>query len=62
MDDASIERAVDIFRGIYDEYLNGTEVTPYLSIIPDKNYYLIGRAHSVKDVKRDEADSGNGWW
>lgn len=58
MDDASIERAVDIFREIYNEYLNGTEVTPYLSIIPDKNYYLIGRAHSVKDVKRDEADSG----
>ena len=28
------------FRFIYDTYLKGTDAKPYLSIIPDKNYFL----------------------
>lgn len=40
MDEDSIERAADIFEKIYDNNLRGTEVRPYLCVIPDKNYVL----------------------
>lgn len=39
MDGSSIERATEIFENIYKQYLQGTDVKAYISIIPDKNYF-----------------------
>lgn len=41
----SFERAVGIFRKIYDSYLSETKTEVYLSVIPDKNYFLAGKRH-----------------
>lgn len=41
LDEASIDNAAKKFNNIYEKYLKGTETDIYLSIIPDKNYYLI---------------------
>ena len=30
------------FNNVYEKYLKGTNTKVYFSIIPDKNYYLIG--------------------
>jgi RNA polymerase sigma factor (sigma-70 family) len=38
----SIDNAGKKFKYVYDKYLNGTSTNVYFSIIPDKNYYLIG--------------------
>ncbi|MCM1193681.1 MAG: hypothetical protein NC123_17740 [Butyrivibrio sp.] len=40
MDSASLENAAARFRRIYDKYLAGRDVNIYLSVIPDKNYFL----------------------
>ncbi len=40
MNEASLVRAADIFREIYDKHLQGTEAEVYFSVIPDKNYFL----------------------
>lgn len=37
---ASVDRAADRFRYVYDTYLSGTDVSVYLSVIPDKGYFL----------------------
>ena len=37
---ASVERAADRFRYVYDTYLSGTDTKVYLSVIPDKGYFL----------------------
>lgn len=42
MDEASIQRAADIFEKINETYFTGTEVKPYFCVIPDKNYVLAG--------------------
>jgi len=39
LDEASVDYATDKFRYIYDNYLDNTDVSIYMSIIPDKNYY-----------------------
>lgn len=39
LDYQSIDYATGKFRYIYDTYLAGTDVSIYMSIIPDKNYY-----------------------
>ncbi len=39
LNEKSVENATDKFRYIYDSYLDGTDVSIYMSIIPDKNYY-----------------------
>lgn len=39
LDEESVNHATDKFRYIYDNYLIGTDVSIYMSIIPDKNYY-----------------------
>lgn len=36
----SVERAADRFRYVYDTYLSGTDVSVYLSVIPDKGYFM----------------------
>ncbi len=40
LNEAMVENAAQKFAGIYDKYLAGTEVNAYVSIIPDKNYFL----------------------
>lgn len=40
MNKASIDNAAARFRRIYDKYLAGQDVNIYLSVIPDKNYFL----------------------
>ncbi len=39
LDNSSVEYATDKFRYIYDNFLADTDVSIYMSIIPDKNYY-----------------------
>lgn len=38
--DASLEHAAERFQSLYDQFLKGTDVNLYLSIIPDKNAFL----------------------
>lgn len=40
LNEASVERAGERFRYVYEKYLKGTNTKNYLSIIPDKNYFL----------------------
>ena len=40
MDEDSIYRAALIFEDLYDTYFKDTEVTPYIALVPDKNYFL----------------------
>ena len=40
MNEASIRHMQERFQFVYDKYLKGTNVKPYLSVIPDKNYFL----------------------
>lgn len=51
MDENSIERAVGIFSWIYDNYMVGTEVKPYLCIIPDKNSVMADREYLSIDYE-----------
>ena len=44
LDEASLENAAARFRNVYDAYLAGTGSRVYLSVIPDKNYFLAGPA------------------
>lgn len=40
LNEASVERAGERFRYVYEKYLKDTNTKNYLSIIPDKNYFL----------------------
>ena len=40
LNEESVERAGDRFRYVYEKYLKDTNTKNYLSIIPDKNYFL----------------------
>ena len=40
LNEASLERAGERFRYVYEKYLKDTNTKNYLSIIPDKNYFL----------------------
>ena len=40
LNDSSIDHAAERFRYIYDRYLAGTGSDVYLSVVPDKNYFL----------------------
>ncbi len=42
LNEDSIENAGKKFKFVYDKYLKDTNANVYFSIIPDKNYYLIG--------------------
>lgn len=43
MDTASLDNAAAKFERIYNKYLSGKNVNVYLSVIPDKNYFLAGQ-------------------
>uniref|UniRef100_UPI0006CF38B8 DHHW family protein n=1 Tax=Clostridium sp. NkU-1 TaxID=1095009 RepID=UPI0006CF38B8 len=40
LNEASIERAADKFRYLYEKYMEGRNVNVYLTIVPDKGYFL----------------------
>lgn len=40
MNTESLDYAAARFRRVYDKYLQGKEIKVYLSVIPDKNYFL----------------------
>ncbi len=40
LNEASVERAGERFQYVYEKYLKDTNTKNYLSIIPDKNYFL----------------------
>ncbi len=40
MNNDSLENASERFRNVYDKYLSDSSCSVYLSIIPDKNYFL----------------------
>lgn len=42
LDSASVDRAASVFQSVYDKYLADTGSSVYLSVIPDKNYFLAG--------------------
>ena len=43
MDTASLDNAAAKFERIYDKYLSGKNVNVYLSVIPDKNFFMAGQ-------------------
>ena len=40
LNEASVKRAGERFQYVYEKYLKGTDTKSYISIIPDKNYFL----------------------
>lgn len=44
LNESSVNSAVSKFRSIYEKYLSGTDSRVYLSIVPDKHYFL-GKNH-----------------
>ncbi len=42
LNEQSVENAGEKFKNVYDKYLKDRNTNVYFSIIPDKNYYLIG--------------------
>ncbi len=42
LNEESIDNSAKKFNNVYEKYLKDTETNVYFSIIPDKNYYLIG--------------------
>ena len=40
LSDKALSKTVKKFRSIYDKYMKGTDVKVYISVIPDKNYFL----------------------
>ena len=42
LNDASVSHAISVFDGLYKTYLEGTDCRIYLSVVPDKGYYLDG--------------------
>ena len=52
MDEESIKRATDIFSRINDNYFVGTDVKPYLCVIPDKNYVLAENEYLSMDYEK----------
>ena len=61
MDEASISHAQERFQFVYDKYLKGTDVRTYLSVIPDKNYFLAEQnGYPALDYGAFFADMQNG--
>lgn len=42
LDKESVANATDKFQAIFDKYISGTDAEVYLSIVPDKGYFLAG--------------------
>lgn len=62
LQEAMVQNANKVFASIYDTYLKKSNVQTYLSIIPDKNYYLLDEDYLlmdydtlVEDVKKNNA-------
>lgn len=51
MDEDSIYRATLIFENLYEKYLKDTKVSPYIAIVPDKNYFLAGEGVLAMDYE-----------
>lgn len=52
MNTDSLDNAVKRFRRIYDKYLDGINVNIYLSVIPDKNFFLAeGNGYPAMDYE-----------
>lgn len=51
MEEDSIIRAAKIFEGIYEKYLQDSEVNAYFSVIPDKSYFLAGKDYLSMDYE-----------
>lgn len=52
MDESSIKRAAAVFSKINKKYFEGTDVKPYLCVIPDKNYVLAGNEYLSMDYEK----------
>lgn len=53
MNTASLDNAAAKFERIYNKYLSGKNVNVYLSVIPDKNYFLAGQnGYPVMDYEK----------
>ena len=52
IDEDSIKRAGAIFSRINKKYFEGTNVKPYLCVIPDKNYVLAGKEYLSIDYEQ----------
>lgn len=48
LNEESVDYACERFRNIYEKYLAGTQAHCYLSVIPDKNYFLADAHGSLK--------------
>lgn len=53
MKEDMIDYATGKFRGIYDRFLKDTGITPFLVIVPDKNYYLTKEGGSFLSLDYD---------
>ena len=51
MNQESLERAGEVFSGIYEKYLKDTETNVYFSIIPDKGYFISGGKYLSMDYE-----------
>ncbi len=49
MNEGSITRAVAIFKNIYEKHLKNTDVKAYISVIPDKSYFLADETYLSMD-------------
>ena len=52
MDEDSVERATFAFENLYHLYLEDTEATPYIAIVPDKNYFLADAGVLAMDYEK----------
>ncbi len=52
MDEDSISHAAELFENIYDRYLKDTKVKPYITVVPDKNYFLAGEGVLAMDYEK----------
>ena len=53
LNDASVTHAVKVLRSLYDTYLADTNCKTYLSVVPDKGYYVSGHPTMDYDLLAD---------
>lgn len=51
LDETSVFHAAEVFRGIYDKHLKETDSKVYVSVIPDKNFFLANETHLSMDYE-----------
>lgn len=52
LDEVSVKRAFSVFKGIKERYFEGTNVIPYICVIPDKNYVLAEEEYLALDYQK----------